>query len=439
MAPKKNQRMAKESKGVDDDPEILGEALESLGFSAGVLEEALPDSGARSSGDVPQEFGQFVEALAMGLDTSGAQEQQKGETAGDAKGERGKEAGEQEQNEDAAETLSELKTVILSEPGERRFPNIVVSTRGTLIAGWGAKTVHVRRSEDAGETWGPPIFVAAGIHGGGLTVDGRSGAILAFVESKHPPAEKLVFRSEDDGKTWAQVLATFEPDCRGNQPDLHMNEHGITLSNPKFAGRLLRAARQYAGENYGDNGSEENWPNHYANAVYSDDGGKTWQTSQPVPGFGFGEAAVVELADGTIRMNLRRHWAPKGVRNTRRWNSMSSDGGETWSTPVQIDALPDGPQNTMYGLMGGFANSGGWLFFSNVDSGEGRSHGHVWASPDEGQTWPIKREICASIFEYSSLAACDSDSDRWIYCLFEGDCLTFCKFSCSWLLEGSSI
>ena len=118
MAPKKNQRMAKESKGVDDDPEILGEALESLGFSAGVLEEALPDSGARSSGDVPQEFGQFVEALAMGLDTSGAQEQQKGETAGDAKGERGKEAGEQEQNEDAAETLSELKTVILSEPGE---------------------------------------------------------------------------------------------------------------------------------------------------------------------------------------------------------------------------------------------------------------------------------------------------------------------------------
>ena len=126
-------------------------------------------------------------------------------------------------------------------------------------------------------------------------------------------------------------------------PDLHMNEHGITTSS----GRLIRAARFYAGQNYGPAGEKtRRWPEHYVNAIFSDDNGKTWQTSDPVPGFGFGEAAIVERQDGVLLMNIRRHWAPKGApkEHTRcRWSSASADGGQTWSNPEPVLSLPDGP------------------------------------------------------------------------------------------------
>ena len=70
-----------------------------------------------------------------------------------------------------------------------RFPNIVVTTKGTLLASWGTSSVRVRRSEDGGETWGEPITIRKpGFQGGGLTVDENSGDILAFVEEHHPPA-----------------------------------------------------------------------------------------------------------------------------------------------------------------------------------------------------------------------------------------------------------
>jgi len=92
-----------------------------------------------------------------------------------------------------------------------------------------------------------------------------------------------------------------------------MNEHGITLRHGKQKGRLLRPARFYGKAN-----KQEEWPNHYTNAIYSDDGGKTWLTSEPFPANGTGEATVAELSDGRIYYNSRRHSAPKGENPLRR-------------------------------------------------------------------------------------------------------------------------
>ena len=123
-----------------------------------------------------------------------------------------------------------------------------------------------------------PIEIASGIHGGGTLVDESTGDILVFVESEHPPATISVFRSSDDGKTWLASDATFQPDSLGNQPSMHMNEHGITLRHGTHAGRLIRCSRYH-----GKTNDRSEWPNHYTNAVYSDDGGKTWKTSDPFP------------------------------------------------------------------------------------------------------------------------------------------------------------
>ncbi len=84
-----------------------------------------------------------------------------------------------------------------------RFPNIAVAVDGTVLATFGRSSVKIRRSEDGGKTWGKEITIARpGFQGGGLTVDEKTGDILAFVEDHHPPASLTVYRSKDHGKTW---------------------------------------------------------------------------------------------------------------------------------------------------------------------------------------------------------------------------------------------
>lgn len=339
--------------------------------------------------------------------------------------------------------------VLLGEPafemrqvfqGER-FPNVVVAVDGTVLATWGSASVRVRRSEDGGKTWGEEITIAKpGFQGGGLTVDEKSGDILAFVEAHHPPGPVSVYRSTDHGRSWQVQKTVFHQDSRGNVPSMHMNEHGVTLRHGEHRGRLLRPSRHYAGKN-----ERARWPQHYTNAIYSDDGGRTWNTSDPFPAFGTGEATLVELSDGRIYYNSRRHWAPEGADPRRRWIAWSEDGGATWNDLSICQALPDGPQDTSYGCMGGLdrlpVSGRDILIYSNCDSPAGRRRGTVWASFNGGITWPLKRLVHDGAFAYSSLTAGrpGTKSEGWIYLHFEGGPQggsTVARFNLSWLLEG---
>ncbi|MEM7599828.1 MAG: sialidase family protein [Verrucomicrobiota bacterium] len=334
------------------------------------------------------------------------------------------------------EPIVEMQSVFDSE----RFPNVVVSLKGTVIAVLGRKTIRLRRSEGGGITWGETITVAEeGIHGGGMTVDEGTGDILIFVEEKHPPAPLTVYRSRDDGKTWAVDAVTIHPDSEGRGVSMHMNERGITLRHGEHRGRLLRASRYYGISNY----PVSQFPTHFTNAIYSDDGGKTWQTSEPFPYMGTGEAAVAELSDGRIYYNTRRHWAPEGENPLRRWIAWSDDGGETWEDGGICEVLPDGPQDTDYGCMGGLVRlpiqDRDILLYSNCDSPEGRSRGTIWGSFDGGTTWPIGRLIHEGSFAYSSLTAGrpGTVSEGWVFLHFESDKGSHvARFNLSWLLEG---
>ncbi len=275
-----------------------------------------------------------------------------------------------------------------------RFPNLAVAVDGTVLASWGYSRVKVRRSEDGGQTWGEEITIAKpGFQSGGMTVDENRGDILAFVEDRHPPAPLTVYRSSDHGKTWKSQETVIHKDSRGNVPSMHMNEHGITLRHGPHKGRLLRPARWYAAAN----GIESEWPKQYTTAIYSDDGGKIWHTSEPFPEYGTGEATVAELSDGRIYYNSRTHW-PENKQPTRRRRVWSDDGGQTWKDWAVVDVLPDGQQHSAYGCMGGLVRlpvrGKDILIFSNLDTTEPkRERVTVWASFDGGQTWPVKRLV----------------------------------------------
>lgn len=352
-----------------------------------------------------------------------------------------------------------------------RFPNVVVAMDGTVVTSWGDNSHQVRRSDDGGASWGPLITVSMynwwqnaypgmGIHGGGAIVDEHSGDIIVFVEAfRPPPAPLTVFRSSDHGKTWKETEVVIHPDSKGDYPYMHMQEAGITLTHGKYAGRLIRTSRVVAGSN--PNSEEPSIP--HANAIYSDDGGKTWYTSEPFPAFGTNEAAIAELSDGSIYFNSRRTSASDGLDPRWRHAAWSYDGGHTWVDLQVSDVLPDGPQHHNYGMMGGLVrltiDGHDILLFSNADVPEAlyepvswelrttrRERGTVWASFDGGRTWPVKRLIDPGLFGYSSLAVGrpNTPSEGMIYCLYESksdpdsrfDAGNMARFNLAWVLAG---
>jgi len=322
---------------------------------------------------------------------------------------------------------------------DERFPNVVIASDGTVVTTWGRENFRVRRSEDGGENWGPEITVARpGFQGGGTTVDENTGDILVFVEGEHPPSPLRVFRSKDQGLTWDLEEVIIKPNSLGHIPSMHMNEHGISLKHGEYAGRLIRPTRYY------DEGNgRDYWDNHYTNAMFSDDGGKTWQTSEPFPAMGTGEATIAELSDGTLYYNSRRHKSTDGLNPRMRHIAWSHDGGLSWKDLSVSDDLPDGAQYRDYGLMAGLVRlpvkGHDILLFSNIESEEGRHHGTVWASFDGGLTWPVKRLVDAGSFAYSSLNAGrkGTPSEGMIYLFYESDGgAKMARFNLVWLTEG---
>lgn len=219
---------------------------------------------------------------------------------------------------------------------------------------------------------------------------------------------------------------------------MHMNEHGITLKYGKYAGRLIRPTRFYGGGN-----DRSFWDDHYTNAMFSDDGGKTWQASEPFPAKGTGEAAIAELSNRRIYYNSRRHKSTDGLDPRRRYTAWSDDGGQTWKEMSITEALPDGDQNRDYGLMGGLVRlpikNHDILLFSNIESPSGRTHGTIWASFDGGRTWPVKRLLEPGSFAYSSLSTGrkGTPSEGMIYLLYESDGgAKIARFNLVWVTNG---
>ncbi len=363
-----------------------------------------------------------------------------------------------------------------------REPYMAVAVDGTVLVlrnkaiGRQPGAGHLRRSEDGGQSWGEIIDVPFGFLDSNFVVDEDTGDILVI---RMWDNNDRLWRSSDHGKTWKEEKTTLKPNEvmkwiertklkeRGTWEDsrtdvakyfMHANasESGITLRHGEHRGRLIVTAgfRPHSKEHPS---SRDPIDAVYCCAIYSDDGGATWQVSGFFPDGYTEEAAIAELQDGRIYYNSRsgRSLARisrdllKEEDNWRR-TAWSYDGGETWEGLEINMVLPDGGG---YDL--GYGNKGGLvrlpvrdrdiLIYSNTDTGGGaRIKMTVWASFDGGKTWPVKRLVNAGPSGYSSLSAGrpgTPGSDQ-IYLLFESgeefyaEAMQVARFNLSWILQG---
>ncbi len=329
-----------------------------------------------------------------------------------------------------------------------RIPNITVATDGTVLA-FAESGRLLRRSSDGGRSWEPAHEVGPDA-GGSAIVDDNSGDVM-MVNSKGGH----LWRSGDHGKSWNREEIVVKPDAVGHGTpggvgvQTSCSESGITLRHGKHKGRLLMPARIQPPDGSND---QEWWPYNHNTAIYSDDGGKTWQTSGPVQS-GTGEGTLAELSNGNVYYNSRCHMAV----DHRRRIAWSYDGGHMWTDwQVSDDLFEVGePFYFKYGTKPSYGCNAGLvrippeatdgrdvLLFSTPDNpGSSRLRMTVWASFDGARTWPVKRLVYAGPSAYSSLAA---GRDGTIYLLFERgtkklyETVAVARFNLEWLAEGQN-
>lgn len=181
---------------------------------------------------------------------------------------------------------------------------------------------------------------------------------------------------------------------------------GIQLRYGPHAGRLIQ---QFAGRIIQPDGSIA----IQAYSVYSDDGGKTWQMGQPV-GKGMDENKVVELSNGDVMLNSR----PSDGSHFRKI-CLSTDGGETYSTPMNDEQLPDPANNGAISRMYPNAHEGSnmakILLFTNTNSFTERANGTIRYSCDDGKTWSSGKVFHTGQMGYSTVTALDDGTFGILY------------------------
>jgi sialidase-1 len=293
-----------------------------------------------------------------------------------------------------------------------RIPAVETAADGSILAfaearkynlddpGFGKQDIDLvcRRSTDVGKTWSPTTVIEDpgelwSAANPATVVDRTSGRVWLLylrckpgrnTETARPgtdDSQVMARTSDDHGKTWSGPI-DLTAAARGDaDPRWRVTVVGPGGMIQDRRGRLLAACWKF--EPFGNF------------VLFSDDHGKTWQRSAPVPGEG-DENQLVELADGRLLMDIRQPTGP------RRYFSTSADAGKTWSP--HRPGLPTSPVAcAIERYPAKAAGDGRDRLIWTGPRGPGRQDLVVRISTDEGATFPVERLIAAGPAAYSDL------------------------------------
>lgn len=327
---------------------------------------------------------------------------------------------------------ADIERTLVFNPGDfgskfYRIPALAVTKDGNLLAVAdkrinsmndlpGDIDVVARISKDMGKTWGDYITIVEHDETGGygdpaLVVDRNSGDVIMICSHgnglwQEAPAHITVVRSTDNGKTWGEPL--------------DINPMILTTSSdgPQPIKNVLGAFASSGGAVQLDNGRlmfalvvrAKDRQEFYNYAIYSDDGGRTWQVADNPACLDGDEAKIAQTADGTVIMSVRSR-----KKFGRRSFSYSKDNGKTWSESVKIEDLPDPACN---GDFIRYTYGGKDLMLQSLPAAmkinpelkevpravPERADIGIYASEDQGKTWPLFRQITSGPGAYSAMA-----------------------------------
>ena len=131
-------------------------------------------------------------------------------------------------------------------------------------------------------------------------------------------------------------------------------------------------------------------------ALFSEDHGKTWRRSAPVPGDAGDECQLVELVSGRLLMDIRQE------TGASRSFSTSDDGGKTWSphrAGLPVSPVACAIERYTSKAAGDDRDRIVWT----GPKGPDRQNLVVRISEDEGRTFPVERLIASGPAAYSDL------------------------------------
>ncbi|REK11224.1 MAG: exo-alpha-sialidase [Planctomycetota bacterium] len=361
-----------------------------------------------------------------------------------------------------------------------RIPALAVTAKGTLLAlcearksgrgDWGPIDIMLRRSTDGGRTWSSRQKVAevdtehrknpvalkqnltdpsAVTQNNPLIIPDRDGsAHLLFC---HEYMRCFYRRSDDDGQTFSEpveITDAFEPFREHYDWKVLATGpgHGVQLRS----GRLVVPVWLSRGT-----GGHAHRPSAIS-TIYSDDHGETWKCGDIIAGendplVNPSESVAVELADGSVMLNIRSESSPN-----LRAVAISPDGATNWTRPRFDQELPEPVCMASMCRFSLADEEGGKnrLLFSNPhnlkradgkeEPGKNRDRRNltVKLSYDEGETWPVAKALEPGRSAYSDLAV---GPDGTIYCVYERSrkvggrhvsCLAVARFNLAWLTDG---
>ena len=314
-----------------------------------------------------------------------------------------------------------------------RIPSLAVSRKGTILAFAEARRQNgrdignidavLRRSEDHGKTWGPEIVVMDdgehSVNNPSPIVDPDTGRIWLFLgridiatlaQGWNPRrfVRQFVTFSDDDGRTWSRPVdasKTIREQLKpGREVILPGPGGGFVTERGKTAGRLIVPMNYTTGAAH--------W---VAGVIYSDDHGVTWKPGGVLlsGGAALGESKGVELADGSILFNGRTSTKQRGL-------TVIPNGGTTDTTRFRY--AKDLPDPSCQGAVVRYSwpqdGRPGVILYSGPGLATGRVQGTLWASYDDGKTWPWKRQYYQGPSGYSDVGVLP---DGRVIVLFEKD------------------